>query len=154
MLSDRPPSKFKAGPLELVWDTVLSKAETDVPALPPPSATAPEPSVRAELEGEANAAPPVAVLAAYVGLEHELQRMLATSDLPTEEIQQARSGVQLARLAHRKGLITAESVNAISGVAVLRNLVAHGSGSNITPQQANEYLALIDAIMYALRTGA
>jgi hypothetical protein len=153
MLTDRPPSAIKAGPFELIWETLISKAETDVPGLPS-SETAPESSVRAELEGEANAAPSIAVLAAYAGLERELQRMLAATDLTTNEIQQARSAVHLARLAYRKDMITAETLNAIATVAVLRNLVAHGAGSEITSQQASEYLALIDAVMYALRAGA
>lgn len=63
-----------------------------------------------------------------------------------------RSG--LARLAREKGLITAKSLQAIEGITVLRNLAAHGSAREITTEQAEEYLVLVDAIIYALRTGA
>ena len=54
----------------------------------------------------------------------------------------------------RKQLITGESLQAVEGITVLRNRAAHGSAREITTEQAEEYLALVDAIIYALRTGA
>jgi hypothetical protein len=45
-------------------------------------------------------------------------------------------------------------VNAIEGISVMRNLAAHGSAREISSEQAMEYLALVDAVLYALKTRA
>jgi hypothetical protein len=36
----------------------------------------------------------------------------------------------------------------------MRNLAAHGSGRDVTTEQAQDYLHLVDAILYVLRRGA
>lgn len=147
MLVLRPPSKVKAGPFEVEWDKVLSEAETEVE----PVTVAELPgSVRAELAAEAIATPAVAVLEAHATVERTLHEMLSTADVPSQETSRA-GAVGLARVAQRRDLISEESLRAVEGVSVLRNLAAHGSAREITTEQANEYLALVDAVLFALR---
>jgi hypothetical protein len=55
-----------------------------------------------------------------------------------------------AGLAQERGLISDESLAAIEGMSVLRNLVAH-SRSDIGVDRALDYLALADAVLYVLR---
>lgn len=147
LLRHRPPSKVKAGPFEVEWARVLSEAETEVPA---PGSKPLSGGVRDELSAEAATAPAVAVLEAHATIERTLRELLVWADVPDQETRRS-STVGLARLAQRRGLIPAESVRAIEGVSVLRNLAAHGSAREITEQQAKEYLALVDAILYTIR---
>jgi hypothetical protein len=56
----------------------------------------------------------------------------------------------LARLARERGLISDETLTAIDGLAVLRNLTFH-TNADIGVDRARDYLALADAVLYALR---
>jgi hypothetical protein len=56
----------------------------------------------------------------------------------------------MAELAQQRGLISDETLAAIVGMSVLRNLAAH-SRDEIGLIRALDYLALADAAMYALR---
>lgn len=59
----------------------------------------------------------------------------------------------LARRALEAGIITPETVEAIQGVAVLRNLAAHGEQTDLSEARALDYLALIDGVLFAIRRG-
>jgi len=152
ILSDRPPKKVRAGPFEVEWDRVIAETEKEVEAgASGPPVRPKTPPVREELAAEAKAAPAVAVLEAYTMVERELRRIVG--DLEPERT--SRMGpVGLARLALGRELISPEAVRAVEGVSVLRNLAAHGSARDITPEQATEYLALVDAVLYSLRSAA
>ena len=151
MLTHRPMNKLKAGPFEVEWDRMMAEAEADI-SKPAPAAL--PGGVRDELSTEAQVDPAVAVLAAHTRVDRTLRQILSATDTPTEEINRAGSTVGIARLAHKNGLITEKSLQAIEGITVMRNLAAHGSSREITPEQAEDYLALVDAIVYALRSGA
>jgi hypothetical protein len=151
MLTQRPMSKLKAGPFEVEWDKMMSQAEAEVGRPAPPGIPG---GVRTELRAEAEADPSVAILAAHTAVDRALRVILSATDLPTSEINLAGSTVGLARLAREQGLISAKSLQAVEGITVMRNLAAHGSAREITTEQAEEYLALVDAILYALRSGA
>jgi hypothetical protein len=60
--------------------------------------------------------------------------------------------VTLARLGQRQGLVSDETLNAIEGLAVVRNLSAHNPSDNISTDRARDYLALADAVLYPMRT--
>ncbi len=148
VLAQHPPSKVKAGPFEVEWDRALAETEKDVGA-----STSPGPvptTVREELAAEASATPAVAVLEAHATVERVLRSMLA-AEVPADQTSRA-GAVGLARLAQRLGLITPESVSAVEGISVMRNLAAHGSAREISSEQALEYLALVDAVLYALKS--
>lgn len=90
------------------------------------------------------------MLEAYATIERTLRDLLSSNDIPAEKTR--RLGVVgLARLAQHEGLVTPETVNAVEGISVMRNLAAHVSAREITPNQALEYLTLADAVLYAIQ---
>jgi hypothetical protein len=97
----------------------------------------------------AERAPGAAVMEAFSILERALRQKLQATNIDAEP--DVRIGaVGLARIAAREGLITDETLRAVEGVAVLRNLAAHGHEREISPERAREYLTLMDAVLYAL----
>ena len=80
-------------------------------------------------------------------IEYRLAEMLDDAGVPHRGI-----GLRgLARLAQEHGLISDETLAAIEGMSVLRNLVAHVRG-DIGVDRARDYIALTDAVLYALRS--
>ena len=151
MLTQRPMSRLKAGPLEVEWDRMGSEVEAVIGG---PVPTDKPGGVRDELTTEAATEPSVAVLAAHAAVDRTLRQLLAATDIPTADVNRAPGTVGIARLAHERNLITEKSLKAIEGITVMRNLAAHGSGRDVTTEQAQDYLRLVDAILYALRRGA
>lgn len=101
-----------------------------------------------ELSRLAEIAPTSAVMEAFKRIELRLREMLDTpGTLPLRPM----GGRVLARGARERGLISDETLAAIEGLSVLRNLVAH-SDSDIGVDRARDYLALADAVLYALRS--
>jgi hypothetical protein len=89
------------------------------------------------------------VLEAHAAIEREL-RDLVTSALPDASV--ARAPIrQLLGIALEHGLITPETLNAVEGITVMRNLAAHGQASEVTLERAQDYLVLAEAVLYTLR---
>ena len=143
--------RLKAGPVEVEFDQLQAEereelarspelAEAQVPAL--------DVSLRGELSRLADIAPEAAVMEAYGRIERRLTEMLYG---PGEPPQRRPSSRELARQARERGLISDETLAAIEGLSVLRNLVAHSRG-DIGVDRARDYLALADAVLYALRS--
>ncbi len=89
----------------------------------------------------------MAVLAAYRRIEARLTEILDGADArPRNWV----NGRQLAKIAWERGLISEEARAAIEGLTGLRNLTAHVSDDN-SVDRARDYLALADAVLYALR---
>ncbi|HVL98146.1 MAG TPA: hypothetical protein VM324_02495 [Egibacteraceae bacterium] len=84
-------------------------------------------------------------------IERELRRI--TDGLAPDDDLARMSGRQLADLAHRHGRLNAETLNAVHGMTVLRNLAAHAhpDRDNLDTARALDYLQLADAVLYALR---
>lgn len=148
MLS-RQVKRMKAGPIELEWDRTLSEAEVelDQPGGPRLEAGRAESGIAAELSGLAASSPATAVLEAHMRIENELRRITAAAE-PDGAPEAGAAG--LARHAGRLGLITPETVRAVEGITVLRNLAAHGRAGEVSAEQARDYLSLIDAVLYTL----
>jgi hypothetical protein len=153
-------SRFKAGPFELEFERVRSTVEAELgtkATLRPklegeasPGTTGGDstsPSLIDELSPVAQVSPTAAILDAHSRLEYEVREL--TTDLTTDR--RPRGVVALARLALEHGLITPETLNAIEGVTTLRNLAAHGRQAEVSPERAMDYLALVDAVLFALR---
>jgi hypothetical protein len=87
---------------------------------------------------------------AYGRIEARLAEMVDSSEGPPPS-PRMRSGRALARIARGRDLISEETLGAIEGLSVLRNLAAH-SGGDIGVDRARDYLALADAVLYALRS--
>jgi hypothetical protein len=91
--------------------------------------------------------PSVGILRSYLNLEAELRRRLALAGVGDLD---GKSAPQLAAIGAREGVFTAATVEAVKGVTVMRNLVANGRTENLSPKDADEYAALVDATVFAL----
>jgi len=151
-LTSRPLRRFKAGPVEMDFDLELARAEVFVKQ--PAGVTADrkgkaEHPVIEELEGLATTEPVAAVLDAHAAVEQEL-RALVIKAAPDTDVSKTSMG-QLLRLALELGVVTPETVEAVKGITVMRNLAAHGRASEVTPERAQDYLSLVDAVLYTIR---
>lgn len=146
-LLEGPLRRLKAGPIELEWPEAVAELAESV--------IVDEPSRSVEIDAEiehakklAEEAPAVAVGKAFGLVERRLRAIAAESakDPPTE----GESAVALAIRLRERGLVSTEDINAIRGVATLRNLAVHGPGGQTTVQRAQEYVVLVEAVLYAL----
>ncbi len=141
--------RLKAGPLEMeLFDRKLAETEAEVDPIPAPQRKAgvlPE-GVSGELDSIVDSAPGAAVMEAHARVERRLREILTEAG-----VTEARPGGvrQLARTAAENGLIPRESVRAVEGITVMRNLAAHGHTNDLTPVRAREYLDLVDAVLFS-----
>jgi hypothetical protein len=147
-------SKAKVGPVEAEFDQELAevreelKRAPELASQPAGEQTTSMLSLPDELTRLAEASPRAAVLEAFARVEARLRELLTDAGV---EVREGLSGVALARLAHQHELISAESLKAVEGLAVMRNLAAHSPTDEISVQRARDYLALADAMLYPLR---
>ena len=102
-----------------------------------------------ELAPLAEAAPSVAVMEAFARVERELRSTAGETegDRPV--------GVRaVADRVAAAGRISDETLSAIEGLVILRNLAAHGREGSVGPDRARDYLALADGVLCALRRDA
>ncbi len=146
--------RLKAGPFEVEWDRAISEAEVDLeqPGLSPIEASMRfSGSLAKELGGLARSMPTAAILEAAARVEGELGSMVSTA-LTARGVQMPPTpGLGgLARLGQQHDVITEETARAIEGIAVLRNMAAHGRATDTTAERALDYLHLADSVMYAI----
>jgi hypothetical protein len=149
-------TRLKAGPFELG----IEQARVDVEAATAAadvtqSRTGPTlgfGEVPSEIADRADSDPTGTILRAYGLIEEALRAKLAGDGTSVANLTKL-SGVQLAALAAAQGLISPQAVEAVRGVAVLRNLTAHGQRGEIGTEKALDYVSLIDATLFALRAG-
>jgi hypothetical protein len=141
--------RLRAGPVEVEFDQELAEVREELRRSPELTA---EPSALGNLGEElarlAELSPRAAVLEAYIRIEVRLTELLADTGMDVPRL----TGRQLARLARNQGLISDETLAAIDGLSVLRNLAAHTPADDIGAKRARDYLALADAVLYAMRT--
>ena len=143
--------RLKAGPLDLEFDRVSSEIETKLDlAAPLPAEHTPGTAAEA-LAPMLESSPASAVMRAFGLVEAEVRTLLDAVGFTQLDGRWGATG--LARRAKAAGLITEQALEAVEGVAVLRNLAAHRP-AEVSEQTAREYLALIDAVLFALRGGA
>jgi hypothetical protein len=150
-LASRPLRRLRAGPVEMEFDRLLSEVELAVEALASATSggpTGPGSPVIEELEGMVPTSPVAAVLEAHAAVERELRDLLAEADPAADTSRMPTS--RLLREALERGIITPEAAKAVEGITVMRNLAAHGRASEISPERAREYLALVDAVLFTL----
>jgi hypothetical protein len=147
--------RVKAGPVEVEFDQIQAEVREELARSPELAeaapaegqASTPTTSLGKELSRLAELSPEAAVMEASRRIEYRLAEMLDDAGVPHRRI-----GLRgLARLAQEHGLISDETLAAIDGMSVLRNLVAHVRG-DIGVDRARDYLALADAVLYALRS--
>lgn len=96
-------------------------------------------------------APLVAIEEAYATVERELRSVVGYVDGVDTS---AMGPVALARLGEREGRISRDVARSVEGLGVMRNLAVHGRAPDTTTERAQEYLALVDGALYALRQAA
>ncbi len=147
LLTDRL-RHVEAGPFKADFDRAASKVETNLgeAGIPVP--------VRAEapdLTDLAAQVPEMVIAEAFGLVEQELRTTLeGIGDKPPDDA----GAAQLVQLAATRGLISRLTVNAIEGITVMRNLAIHGPRREVTTKQVDEYLALVEGVIYAIRQNA
>ncbi len=97
----------------------------------------------------AGVAPGGAVAMAWTEVEKLLSQKMQATGLPAERI----SGIRGAEAALQAGVINQETATAIRGLATLRNMVVHGGADDLDTARALDYLALADAVIFAIEHG-
>lgn len=119
----------------------------------PPAPT--DGSLSEELAAVIAASPSAAVVEAFSQIEIELRRIVVNAAVASDDEVARMSARRLSLLALDHDLITAESANGIEGLAVMRNLAAHGAANTeLDESRALEFVHLTDAILFALRSRA
>lgn len=145
--------RLKAGPVEAEFDREVVEVREEVRQIPQLAAAelghvVGEPvNLSYELIPLIVASPKAAVVEAFAHVEMRLEELLETAGLAHPQ----RSGLALARLAFDHDLINAETFKAIEGLSSLRNLAAHSGRDEIDRSRAQDYVAMTDAVLYAMR---
>lgn len=102
----------------------------------------------AELRGLAERAPGAAVADAYQLVSAALTDLLTRNDVSSGTQTDAAT---LAEIAANSDLVSAQLLETIRGLAVMKDVSWHrGSGTGLTPEQANQFLDLTAAALYVL----
>jgi len=145
------PTRIKAGPVEVEWDSLISKVQADLdqPGVPDPAAMTSSAEIQdRDLWLRARATPPAAIVEASRRVEAELRRRLSTIGV---EAPQEGLGA-LAQLAQRHGLINEATQKSVAGLVVLRNLAVHAP-DRVSAEEALEFVALAEATLFAITAG-
>ena len=143
-------TRLKAGPIEAEFDAEALEVRGDVRRIPEVAAAEPrqEPvSLTDELAPLIDISPRGAVVEAFGRIEARLADLLGTAGSPPPK----RIAWQVADLAFEKNLISVETLEAVLGLQKLRNLAAHGDRDEISRDRARDYVAMADAVLYAMR---
>jgi hypothetical protein len=144
--------RLRAGPVEVEFDQELAEVREELRRSPElASSELPEPSasLRDELARLAEVSPRSAVMEASARIEARLVELLESAGIGPPG--KRATWVTLIELARSHGLISDETQAAMAGLRSLRNLAAHSATDEIGADRAYDYLALADAVMYALR---
>ena len=96
------------------------------------------------------ASPIAAVEASYQQVGRALVDMIEKSEPGSAT---GLNVAQLARAAHARGLISTANLDAVEGLGVMHTMaVLDANGEHLEPAKAREYVALAQAVLYALRT--
>jgi hypothetical protein len=144
LLTDRL-KHIEAGPLKADFDLIGSKVHATLGRAGIP---VPEHAESDDLASLAQQAPDLVIAEAFGLIEQELRDALSKTGEPPAD---GADAMALAHLALERGLISSLTLNAIQGVAVMRNLAVHGPRREITSAQVDEYLALVESVLFAMR---
>jgi hypothetical protein len=133
---ERLPKRLKAGPVEVEWPEVATEARVALAMSPEARALAPQGSLTERFAKMAADEPSAAILSAWSELEKELITKLTSVGIPEPKIR----GAALARLARERDVISDATLEAIEGLAVLRNLSAHGGSEQVDREKALDFL--------------
>jgi hypothetical protein len=142
---------LSAGPFRFEWERRAAAVEADL-GRPPSISKGEIGGAAGRLDEIAEASPTGAVVEAFGQIELALRSLLEEHGV--KNLDRPWSVRRLAEVAHERGLITAETKDAIEGLSVMRNLAAHGGREDISPQRAHEFVALTHGVLYAIAANA
>lgn len=160
-----PLSRLKAGPFEVE----IERARVEVEAATAGAAQSPAPPAgggskdgdsprTGELTDDLQRLgehvmvnPSAVILDGYVVVENTLRDVL--SDRGINGTAQM-NGVGLASRAVQTHVILPATLESVQGLAVLRNLTAHGTAGDVTPDKARDYLNLVEAVVWTIQQNA
>jgi hypothetical protein len=142
---------LSAGPFRLEWKRRAAAVEADL-GRPPSISKGEIGGAAGRLDEIAEVSPTGAVVEAFGQIEVALRSLLEEQGV--ENLDRPWSVRRLAERARERGLITPETKDAIDGLSVMRNLAAHGGQEDISPERAHEFVALCQAVFYAITTNA
>jgi hypothetical protein len=137
--------------VEVEFDQEAAEVRQDVRRIPEVAAAEPRQlpvSLADELASLVDVSPRAAVLEAFTRIEARLDQLLDKADV---EYKETMGGPALAKLASDQELISPETRDAVMGLSILRNLAAHSRYDNIGADRARDYVAMADAVLYAMR---
>lgn len=143
--------KLAAGPFSLEWKRRITDVEDDL-GLPPSISKGEIGGAAGKLDEIAQRSPTAAIVEAFAQVEAALRGVLEEKGV--EGVDTPWSVRRLAEIACEEGLITAETLDAIEGLSVLRSLAAHGGEKDISAQRAHEFVALTQGVIYAITSNA
>lgn len=146
--------RLKAGPLEIEFDQEATEVREEIRRIPEVAAAEPRRlpvSLADELARLVEVSPRAAVLEAFARIEERLEDLLEKAGKRPDR---RLGGPALARLASGHKLISIETGDAVQGLSVLRNLAAHAPRDDIGTDRTRDYVAMADAVLYAMRDTA
>lgn len=144
-----PVKRWKAGPVEMeFWAQEAAEVVEQVGVLDAVAAGQQDDEI-AQLAELAEKTPAVAVMAGFRLVESELRAIGQIGGIDGADHMPVS---KLLMTEADRGLITQESVAAVRGLMTLRNVVTHdnGSGTSVTPARAQEYVVLVQGVLFAL----
>jgi hypothetical protein len=139
---------LSAGPFRLEWKRRAEAVEADL-GRPPSISKGQIGGAAGRLDEIASVSPTGAVVESFGQIESTLRTLLAENGV--EMLDRPWSVRRLAEMSAEMDLITGETKDAIDGLSLMRNLAAHGGQDDITPQRAHEFVALAQAVLYAIQ---
>lgn len=137
----------------LKWDRVVNEVRADIKGVEEPK-TAPPRSIRPLMSDyyaeEARSNPAGAVVKSYVALEEALRRKLEETGWARNTLAPVLTVQQLATELVNRRLIPSSTMRAIDGLNTLRNLAVHAQGGELDAANAEEFLRLVDSVMYVI----
>ncbi len=140
---NRELKKLKAGPVEVEWSEKIEQAQEQIGQEVTDDQAAIQ-TMPLRLREMAKLSPDDAVVASFREIEFALRELVDDTDSDPK-----RSIVELVKNAVENGIISRTTSEAIHQLRRLRNLAAHAH-TDISYSEALEYIAIADAVMYAL----
>lgn len=142
---------LSAGPFRLEWEERAAEIEADL-GLPPSISKGEIGGAAGRLDEIAEVSPAGAVVEAFDQIELALRSLLEKRGI--KELDRPWNVRRLAEVALEQRLISPETKDAIDGLSVMRNLAAHGGQKDLSPQRAQEFIALAQGVLYAVTMNA
>jgi hypothetical protein len=140
---NRELRRLKAGPVELEWSEKIDEAQEQIKQEVAGDQAAIQ-TMPLRLRELAKLSPDDAVVASFREIESTLRGIVDGTDLGSK-----RPIIELVKNAVDSGVISQTTSEAIHQLRRLRNLAAHDH-TDISYTEALEYIAIADAVMYAL----